>query len=128
MESITMYYEIAGFHNETIFYYPWINKNPTQTTTMINSKLYLMEGTSVMMGAGSRYYDTFTNIFSYKTTFLLTLGKEKYDEDGTNVSTVLLRGERKPCQSFLPIAHNYTVPNTYQNWMDHLNPTQPRPP
>ena len=72
-------YEISGFENSMIHYYPWIRKNNDINTIQINSKLYLEEGTSVMMGAGSQHYDTMQNIFgNKKNTFLLTLGKEKY--------------------------------------------------
>ncbi len=58
-QTTSLFYEIAGFDNARIFYYPWLNKDPTT----VNSKLHLTQGTSVMMVAGSQHHDTMANIF-----------------------------------------------------------------
>ncbi len=122
-DNTSSVYEIAGFENTMIHYYPWVQKSNDTNSIRNNSKLYLEEGTSVMMGAGSRHYDTMQNIFGNKrNTFLLTLGKEKYCEDGTNETVVLLKRVRQPCTNFMPSINTKIIPDTYQRWKDQLQP------
>ncbi len=47
-QKTSLIYEIAGFHNEQIYYYPWFYKGPIATTSTVNSNLYLIQGTSEM--------------------------------------------------------------------------------
>ena len=61
-------YEIAGFENSMIHYYPWIQKNKDTNIIQINTKLHLEEGTSSMMGAGSQHHDTMQNILETTKT------------------------------------------------------------
>jgi hypothetical protein len=116
-------YEIAGFGNSMIHYYPWIHKNVDNNEVQINSKLYLEDGSSIMMGAGSDHHDTVHNIFGKNSnTYLLTLGKEKYCEDGTNETVVLLKRVRQPCTNFMPLVSTKIIPDTYQCWKENLQP------
>ena len=123
-KAATKIYELAGFENNLIHYYPWLQKDASRVHITTNDTIFLEQGSSVMMGAGSQHHDTKENMFGgAASTYLLNLQRERYMEDGSNETTVLLKRLRQPSlitvnTDLMPRNNRYD----YRSWINHLQP------
>lgn len=107
-------FEIAGFHDTLIHYYPWVIKSKNKYDLKVTDTLYIEKGTSVMKGAGSDSISTFQDLFNLQeATRLIHLTKETYNKDGTNEASITLIRDRTALNNTTP---QYVKANVSDKW------------